>query len=102
MPLAIAVKLRKDIIPYLYKAVTVTAYLAVGLTTAILDTPVVINFRARSAGASAMLPEVIALSCLRVTVEPCDLLRRHTDLIDPDVISLLILTINRWIEPLRV
>ena len=102
MPFAVAVKLRKDIIPYFYKTVAVAAYLAVRLAAAILGAPVVINLRAGAAGASAVLPEIIALSGFRVTVKPCNLLRRHANLIDPYLISLLVLTVDRWIKPLWV
>ncbi len=99
MPLAVAVKLRKDVIPYFYKTVTVAAYLAVRPAAAILGAPVVINLRAGSAGSSAMLPEIIALSGFRVTVKSCDFLRWHANLIDPYLISLLVLTVDRWIKP---
>ena len=48
-----------------------------------------------------MLPEVITLAIL-ITVKTGDSLRSHTNLIYPDIKGLIILTVNRRIETLRL
>ena len=102
MPVAVSLKLRKYIIPDFHVTVTVTPYLAVGFPAAILDAPVIVNLRAGTAGACPMLPEIVTFACLRVTVKACNLLSRHANLVYPDIISFLILTVNGRIQPLRV
>ncbi len=100
--LAVAVKLRKYVVPNLHKTVALAAYLTVRLSAAILDTPVVINLRTRSARSRAVLPKVIALARFRVPVKARNLLCRHADFFCPNVKRLFILTVNRRIKTLRV
>ena len=102
MSLAVAVKLRKNVIPNLNKAVTVTANLAIWFATTVFDTSIIIDFRTGTARSSTMLPEIITRSSFWVPIKACDLFRRYTNLIDPDMISFLIFAVDRRIKSLWV
>ena len=97
--MSVTVKLCEYVVPYLHETVTVTAYLTVRLATAVLLTTVVINLRARTARTCTMLPEVVTLACLRISVETCNTISRHSYFLGPDIKGLIILTIDGRIEP---
>ena len=96
MAIAIPIKLGKYIIPDLNETVTVTAHLTAGLTAAVFLTAIIIDLGTGTTGTCPMLPEII---CLSHTVNP---VCRNTDLLIPDIISLIILLIDRRIETVRI
>ena len=65
---AVVVELGEDVVPDLHVPVTVAAHGAAGLAAAVLFAPVVVNFGAGTAGAGAMLPEVVLLAEFEDTV----------------------------------
>ena len=81
--LPVPVKLGKDIIPDLHKAVAVTAHLTVRLSAAVFLSSVIIDLRAGTAGARPVLPEVIALPGLGISVESGDLFGGHAYVLIP-------------------
>ena len=91
---SVTVELCEHVVPDFHKTVTVAANLAVRLSAAVFLASVIVDLRARTAGTCSMLPEVIALSGLGITVKSCDPLGRNTDLLIPDLESLVILTVN--------
>ena len=99
--MAIPVKLGKYIIPHFHKAVAFAPHLTVWAAAAISLAPVVINFRTRPARACAMLPKIIAFPIF-IPVEPGNLLSRNPYFPCPYLKSLVILPINRRIQPLRL
>ena len=97
--LAIAFKLGKYIVPDLHETVTVTAHLTIRASTAVFFSTVIVDLRAGTTRACAMLPEVVTLSGFRITVKTCDAVCRNTDLFCPDIKCLIIFSVNRRIEP---
>ena len=93
MSFSIIFKLSKYVVPYLHETVTVTAYLTVRLAAAILKSSVIVYLRARTARTGTMLPEVITLTVL-ITIKTCDLFTRNANLLCPDILSYLILSID--------
>ena len=83
------VKLGENVVPYFHIAVAVTAGLAVGTAASVLFAAVEINLATGSAGACAVLPEVILLA------ELYDMLLGHSYFVAPDSVSLVVLFINR-------
>ena len=100
--LPIVVKLGEHHVPDLHIAVAVAAHGAAGLAAAVLGAAVVVDLGAGSAGAGAVLPEVVLLSELE------DALGGDADLLVPDPEGLvvggggLIAGEDGGIEPLRV
>ena len=89
---AIVVELGEYVVPYFHITVAVTAYGTTRLAAAILFTAVKINLRARAARTGAMLPEVIFLAKTENAV------RRHTDLLVPNLKCLVIVFIDRRVQ----
>ena len=83
------IKLRKYKVPDLHKSVTVTAYTAGRLTASVFFTSVIVYFRAWSARACAMLPEIILFAKLY------DMCRVNSYLVYPDSLCLVVLLIHR-------
>ena len=96
--LAVSLKLCKYIVPYFHEAVTVTAYLAIRLAASVFFSTVVIDLGTRSARSCSMLPEVITLSGLRITIKACNTVSRHTDFLCPDIVCLIILSVDGRIQ----
>ena len=94
--MTVVVKLRENVVPDLNIAVTVAADGAVGSSAAVFLAAVVIYLRAGAAGTCSVLPEVILLA------EAEYLLGRNAYLVMPDIPRLVIVEINRGIEPVRV
>ena len=90
----IIVELREHIVPDLDIPVAVAAHGTPGLTAAVFLPPVVVDFRAGTAGAGAMLPEVILLA------EAEDSFLGNTDLLIPDVKGLVVALIYGGIQPI--
>ena len=76
--------------------VTVTTYGTSLFAAAVLFSPVIINLRTGTAGAGTMLPEIVLLT------ETEDPLRRNTDLLIPNLKSLIIVLVNRRIQAVRI
>ena len=93
---AVVVKLGEDVVPDLHVAVAVAAGRAVGLAAAVLLAAVIINLGAGTAGARAVLPEVILLA------ETDDALGRNADLVAPDVERLVVVHIHAGIQAVGV
>ena len=89
-------KLGKYIVPHFNITVALAAYGTVRFAAAVFFTAVIINLRAWTAGACAVLPEVILFAKTENT------LSRNTDLFVPDLKSLVILQIYRRIQTLRI
>ena len=83
------VELGENIVPDFHISVAVTAGLAIRAAATVLFAAVKINLAAGTAGACAVLPEVIRLAKLY------NMLLGDTDFIAPDRVSLVILLINR-------
>ena len=96
MVVAIILELGKYVVPYLHVPITVTANGTSRFAAAILLSAVIVNLRTRSAGACAMLPEVILLA------EPENPVCRNADLLIPDIERLIIVLINRRIQTILV
>ena len=86
--LTVVVELGEYVVPDLHKAVAVATGLTVGRAAAIFDSAVEIDLGARSAGARAVLPEVVSLA------ETNDSLCGNADLIVPDVESFFIVFVD--------
>ena len=87
--LAVGIELAEHQVPDLHVAVAFAAHMAIGPAAAELGATVKINFRAGAAGAGAMLPEVIFLAKANHVVG------RNADLLGPDIVSLIVLFVNR-------
>ena len=98
---SIVIKLGKYVVPDFHKSVAVAAYLAVRLSAAVLDASVIVNFRTGAAGTCTMLPEVIAVTVF-IPVKSGNLLSGHADFLCPDIVCLIILTVNGRIQSVRV
>ena len=81
---AVVVELGEDDVPDLHIAVAVAADGAAGLAAAVLFAAVIVNFRAGTAGAGAVLPEVVFLAELE------DAVLGNADLLVPDAERLVI------------
>ncbi len=95
MALSVIFKLGEHIVPHLNIAVAVAAYGAARLAAAVLLSSVIVDLRAGTAGACPVLPEIILLA------EAEDPLFRDAHLLIPDGKCLVILLINRRIQPVR-
>ena len=99
---SVVVKLGEHHVPDLHITVTVAAYGAAGFAAAVLGTTVIIDLRAGTAGAGAVLPEVVLLAKLE------DALGGDADLLIPDPKGLvigggsLVAGKNGGVEPLRI
>ncbi len=89
-----AVKLSKYKVPKLNIAVTVTAYVTVGIITGEFRTAVIENFRTWSAGSGSVLPEIILIEA---TYAFC----RYSDFIVPDVVCFIIIAVYCDQKPLH-
>ena len=89
---SVVFKLSKNKVPELDKSVALTAYMTVGTSAAVFLTPVVVNLRTRTAGACAVLPEVILLA------EANHMALLNSDLLCPDVVSLVVVKIDADIK----
>ena len=96
--LAVSLKLGKYVVPYFHETVALTAYFTVRAATSVFLASIIINLRTWTARTSTMLPEVIALTSLRITVETCDAVSRHTNFLGPDIVRFVILSIDGWIQ----
>ena len=96
MSLTVVIELREDVIPDLDISVTVAANGAAGLAAAVLLAAIIIDLRAGTAGAGAVLPEVVLLAKAE------DPFRSDADLFVPDLESLVIVHINRGIQAVRI
>ena len=94
--LPVIVKLGEHIIPDLDIAVSVTAHGTLRPAAAVLLTPVIVNLGAGTAGAGAMLPEIILFP------ETENSLRRNSHFLVPDLKRLVVIFIDGRIEPVRV
>ena len=94
--LSIVVELGEYVVPYFHIPVAVTAYGTARLATAILFSTVIVDFRTRTTGTGAMLPEVIFLAKAENT------LCRNADLLVPDLKCLIVILINRRIQTVRI
>ena len=90
---AVVVKLGEHVVPHFHVPVAVTAYGAVGLAAAVLLAPVIVNLAAGTAGAGAVLPEVVRLA------KPENPLRRDADFLVPDFKGFLIVFIDGGVQP---
>ncbi len=90
---SVIIKLGKHVVPDFHIAVAVTAHRTVRLSAAVLFTSVIIDLGTGAAGTGAVLPEIVRLA------EAENALRRNADLLIPDLKRLLILLIDRRIEP---
>ena len=97
--MSVTIELGKYVVPYFHEAVAVTAYLTIRLATSVFFSSVIVNLRTWSAWSCSMLPEVIALTCLRITIESSDFFRSNAYFLGPDIKCLIILSIDRWIKP---
>ncbi|CDB30015.1 uncharacterized protein BN490_01226 [Firmicutes bacterium CAG:137] len=93
---AVVVKLGKDVVPDLHIPVAITAHSTAGLAAAVLLPPVIVDLGAGAAGAGAMLPEVVLFA------KPEDPVRRDAHLLVPDLEGLLIVFIDRRVQPALV
>ena len=96
MAVAVILKLAEYVVPDLNVAVTLTAYGASGFSTSKSLTSVIVDLRAGAAGAGAVLPEIVLFSKTENTV--CG----NTDLLVPDLESLVIVYVNGGIQTLRI
>ena len=92
---AVIVKLGEDVVPDFDVTVAVAADGACGLAASKFLTAVIVDFRAGTAGACAVFPEIIFLA------ETEDSFRSDTDLFIPDIKSLIIILIDGGIETVR-
>ena len=92
--LAISLELGKYVVPYFHVTVTVTAYLTIRLATSVFFASIIVNFRTWTARTSTMLPEVITFTGLWITVETCNTISRYTNFLGPDIVCLIILSID--------
>ena len=94
--LPIVVKLGKDVVPDLHIPVAVTAGLAVRAAAAESLPPVIVDLGAGAAGAGAVLPEVVLLA------HAVDPILGNPHHIPPNVECLVVLQVDRRIEPVRL
>ena len=93
---AVVIKLGKDIIPDFDIAVTVTSHGAVRFAASMLWAAVIIDFTAGTARSGTMLPEIVFFA------ETENAVCFNTDLVMPDVPCLIIVKIDRGIQPVRL
>ena len=96
VPVAVVVELGEHVVPDFHIPVAVTTHRAAGLPAAILLAPVIVNFGAGAAGAGTMLPEIVLLAKAENSF------RGHTDLLVPNLECLVIVFIDRRIQPILV
>ena len=89
-------KLGKYIIPHFHVAVTFTAHSTARFSASIALTSVIVDLRAWSAWACAVLPEVVLFPKTENTVS------RNSNLFIPDIKCLIIVKIDRRIQTVRV
>ena len=92
---SIIVELRKYDIPDLHEAVALAAH-DILRSVSVLLSAVIVNLRAGTAGAGAMLPEIVRLA------ELVNMIGRNVHIIQPDIVSLFIVHIDRRIQTLRI
>ena len=93
---AVVVELGEDVVPDLHVAVAVAAHGAAGLAAAVLFAPVVVNFGAGTAGAGAMLPEVVLLA------EAENTLGGDAHFLVPDLKGFVVVFVDRGVQPVLV
>ena len=96
MIMSVVLKLSENEVPKLNISVALAAYLTIRLSATVLGSSVVINLRARAARTCSVLPEVILLA------EANHVALLYAYLLCPDVISLVIIEINAYIEPFGI
>ena len=98
--LAVALELGEDIVPDLHEAVAFAAQDVLGAVS-VLDTAVVVDFGAGTAGTGPVLPEVVRLS-VGAAADAHDLFSRNSDFLVPDFEGLVVVFIDRDVETLLV
>lgn len=86
---AVIIKLCKHKIPKFHEAIAVTAGLTVGRTAAVFNSAVKVYFGTGTAGTGAVFPKIILLA------QPYDMGRIDSDLVRPNIISLIVFKIHR-------
>ena len=94
--IAVIIKLGKYVIPDLHVPGAVAAYGTIRFAAPELRPSVIVNFRAGTAGAASVLPEIVLFSKTE------DALRRDADVFIPDLPRFIIIQINRRIESVRI
>ncbi len=94
--LAVIDKLGEDVVPDFDIPVAVAAHGALRPTAAVFLAPVIVNLGAGTAGAGAVLPEVVRLA------EAEDTLSRDIHVLVPNFKSLFVLFVNGGIQPIRL
>ena len=94
--IAVIIKLGKYVIPDLHVPVAVAAYGTIRFAAPKLRPSVIVNFRAGTAGAASVLPEIVLFSKTE------DALRRDADVFIPDLPRFIIIQVNRRIESVRI
>ena len=89
---AIVVELREYVVPDLHKSVAIASGLTVGRAATVLESAVEVDLGAGAARTGAMLPEVISLA------KTNDVSGVNADLVYPDLVSLLVVLIDRGPE----
>ena len=90
--LAVVDELREDVVPHLDIPVAVAAHRAAGLAAAMLLAAVIIYLGAGTAGAGAVLPEVVLLT------EAEDPVSGNADVLVPDLKSLVVIQVDGGIQ----
>ena len=93
---SVVIKLGEHVVPHLDVAVALAAYCTSRLSAAIFLAAVIVNLRTGTAGACAVLPEVILSS------ETENTLCRNSHLLVPDLERLVVVLENRRIETIRI
>ena len=88
MPVAVRVILAEHQVPDLHITVAVAADLAVRLAAAMFGAAVIVNFRAGTAGAGTVFPEVVFLA------EADHVIGRDADFLGPDIIGFIIVKVD--------
>ena len=88
MPVAVRVILAEHQVPDLHITVAVAADLAVRLAAAMFGAAVIVNFRAGTAGAGTVFPEVVLLA------EADHVIGRDADFLGPDIIGFIIVKVD--------
>ena len=93
---AVVVELGEHVVPHFHVPVAVAANGAAFLAAAVLFAPVIVDFRARAAGAGAVFPEVVGLA------EAENLLRRHAHFLVPDLEGFVVIFVDGRIQAVLV
>ena len=96
VPFAITLKLGKYIVPDFHIPVTVTSHSTSRFSAAVFLSAVIIYLRTGTAGACAMLPEVVLFAKTENAV------RGDADLFFPDLKRFIIIQVNGRVQPVRI